>query len=39
VFDLDSIQHAVDAGERFHNPRPGYQPNDPTMTSGIIERA
>jgi hypothetical protein len=38
VFDLDSIQHAVEAGERFRNPRPGYKPNDPTMTGGIIER-
>jgi hypothetical protein len=38
VFDLDSIQHAVEAGERFCNPRPGYKPNDPTMTGGIIER-
>jgi hypothetical protein len=38
VFDLDSIQHAVEDGERFHNPRAGYQPNDPTMTAGIIER-
>jgi len=38
VFDLDSIQHAVEAGERFRNPRPGYKPNDPTMNGGIIER-
>jgi hypothetical protein len=38
VFDLDSIQHAVEAGERFDNPRPGYKPNDSTMNGGIIER-
>ena len=38
VFDLDSIQHAVEAGERFRDPRPGYKPNDPTMNGGIIER-
>jgi hypothetical protein len=38
LFDLDRIQRAVEAGERFRNPRPGYRPNDPTMKGGIIER-
>jgi hypothetical protein len=37
VFDLDRIQHAVESGERFDNPRAGYTPNDPNMTGGIIE--
>ena len=37
VFDLDSIQRAVEAGDRFDNPRPGYKPNDPAMKGGIIE--
>ena len=37
LFDLDRIQHAVEAGERFANPRAGYKPDDPTMKGGIIE--
>jgi hypothetical protein len=37
LFDLDRILRAVDSGERFGNPRPGYQPNDPSMGGGIIE--
>ena len=38
LFDLDRIEHAVEAGDRFQNPRSGYKPNDPTMSGGIIER-
>lgn len=38
LFDLDSIEHAVEAGDRFHNPRSGYKPDDPTMSGGVIER-
>jgi len=38
VFDLESIHHAIEAEERFENPRPGYKPNDPSMNGGIIER-
>lgn len=38
LFDLDRIEHAVEAGDRFQNPRSGYNPNDPTMSGGIIER-
>jgi len=37
VFDVDRIQRAVESGERFDNPRPGYKPNHPTMKGGIIE--
>ena len=37
VFDVDRIQRAVELGERFDNPRPGYEPNDPSMKGGIIE--
>jgi hypothetical protein len=37
LFDLDRIQHAVESGERFDNPRPGYKPNDTSMKGGIIE--
>jgi hypothetical protein len=38
VFDLNSIERAVEADDRFCNPRPGYRPNDPAMRGGIIER-
>jgi hypothetical protein len=38
MFDLDSIQHSIEAEERFDRPRPGYRPNDPSMNGGIIER-
>ena len=38
VFDLERIHHAVEAKERFQNPRPGYRPNDPAMNGGILER-
>jgi hypothetical protein len=38
TFDLDAIEHAVEAGDRFQNPRPGYKPDDPSMNGGIIER-
>jgi len=38
LFDLDSIQNALEADQGFANPRPGYRPNDPTMNGGIIER-
>jgi hypothetical protein len=38
VFDLDRIEHAVENGGRFDHPRPGYRPNDRSMTGGIIER-
>ena len=36
-WNLDRIQHAVELGERFDDPRPGYKPNDPSMKGGIIE--
>ena len=38
VFDLDRIERAVENGDRFDRPRPGYKPNDPNMTGGVIER-
>jgi hypothetical protein len=38
MFDLERIHHAVEANERFQNPRPGYRPNDPAMNGGILER-
>jgi len=37
VFDLDSIAHAVETGDHFANPRPGFRPDDPNMTGGVIE--
>jgi hypothetical protein len=37
VFDLDQIAHAVETGDRFAKPRPGYTPDDPNMTGGVIE--
>jgi len=37
LFDLATIERAVEAGDRFERPRPGYKPNDPTMKGGIIE--
>lgn len=38
LFDLERIHHAVEANERFQNPRPGYRPNDRAMNGGILER-
>ena len=38
IFRLDCVCHAVETGDRFTNPRAGYQPNDSTMRGGIIER-
>ena len=38
LFDLDSIQHAVELDERFARPREGYKANDPAMRGGILER-
>ena len=38
VFDLNSIERVVEVDDLFSNPRPGYRPNDPTMSGGIIER-
>jgi hypothetical protein len=38
VFDLALIEHAVENGGRFEHPRPGYKPNDRSMSGGIIER-
>ncbi len=35
---LDEIEQAVETGERFRQPRPGYKPRDPVMAGGIIER-
>ncbi|MBL6650387.1 MAG: hypothetical protein ISP49_02275 [Reyranella sp.] len=37
VFDLDTIAHAVETGDHFAKPRPGYKPDDPDMTGGVIE--
>ena len=34
---LEEIEHAVETGERFDRPRPGYKPRDPAMAGGIIE--
>ena len=36
---LDRISRAAETGSRFTNCRPGYKPNDRTMSGGIIERA
>ena len=38
LIDLDHIQHAVEADAHFNGPRAGYNPEDPCMTGGIIER-
>ncbi len=38
LIPLDHISHAVETGDRFEDCRPGYRPNDRTMTGGIIER-
>jgi len=38
LFDLSNIEHAVETGDRFAQPRPGYRDADPAMTAGIIER-
>ena len=38
VFDVDCIEHAVEKGGRFDHPRPGYRPNDRSITGDIIER-
>lgn len=35
---LECIDRAVETGRRFTRSRPGYKPNDRTMTGGIIER-
>ena len=37
VFDLDHIDHAVETGDHFAKPRPGYRSNDPNMNGGVIE--
>jgi predicted DNA-binding transcriptional regulator YafY len=34
---LEEIEQAVETGERFANPRSGYQPRDRAMAGGIIE--
>jgi predicted DNA-binding transcriptional regulator YafY len=34
---LEEIEQAVETGERFSNPRPGYRPRDRAMAGGIIE--
>ena len=38
LFDLESINRAIELSERFEIRRPGYKPNDPAMRGGIIER-
>lgn len=35
---LADIEQAVETGENFCTPRPGYKPRDPAMLGGIIER-
>jgi len=37
VFDLDQIARAVETGDHFAKPRPGYRHDDPNMTGGVIE--
>jgi len=37
VFDPGSIAHAVETGDHFTKPLPGYTPDDPDMTGGVIE--
>jgi hypothetical protein len=34
---LEEVEQAVETGERFGNPRPGYKPRDRAMAGGIIE--
>jgi len=38
VFDLERIQSARKVPARFRTPRSGYNPDDPAMSDGIIER-
>jgi hypothetical protein len=35
---LTEIEQAVETGEKFTMPRPGYKPRDLAMPGGIIER-
>jgi hypothetical protein len=35
---LEEIEQAVETGEKFAYPRPGYEPRDRLMAGGIIER-
>src|SRR5215510_6131703 len=38
VFDLERIRNASEVPTRFRTPRPGYNPDDPAMSGGIIEQ-
>jgi hypothetical protein len=38
LFDVAELEGAVETGDRFSHPRPGYRANDPSMSGGIIER-
>jgi hypothetical protein len=33
---LQEIERAVETGEGFRRPRPGYRPRDPAIAGGII---
>lgn len=37
VIDVGTVLHAVEAGERFSNARPGHNPDHPLMSGGVIE--
>ena len=37
LLDVARIETAIETGERFAHPRPGYRSNDPGMTGGVIE--